>query len=68
MMVPKNKHLVSNLKNHVGWRRRTGPTRSGMNIETKTTLIKMKKKPSRVTKFGAIHSGSSFTQVFHYHL
>jgi len=43
----------------------TGPTRSGMKIFRKKTLMRMKQKPSSVTKFGASHSGKSFTKLFH---
>jgi hypothetical protein len=49
-----------------GSRRHTGPTRSGIKISTKATFITMKRKPNRVTIFGASHNGSNSTNAFHY--
>lgn len=43
----------------------TGPTRSGTYSSITTMLPRMKKKPSRVTRFGASHMGSSSTKPFH---
>lgn len=45
--------------------RLTGPTRSGMYSSSSTTFPNMKKNPSNVTRFGAIHNGRSSTKPFH---
>jgi hypothetical protein len=46
--------------------RRTGPTRSGIKMDTNDTLTRINMKPSSVTIFGASHNGSSLTKPFHY--
>lgn len=45
--------------------RLTGPTRSGIYSSSRMTFPIMKKKPSNVTRFGAIHMGRSSTKPFH---
>ncbi|KAG8163691.1 hypothetical protein KVR01_006988 [Diaporthe batatas] len=47
-------------------RRHTGPIRSGTNRASSPTLARMKKKPTSVTMFGAIHTGSRPAAQFHY--
>jgi hypothetical protein len=46
--------------------KRTGPTKSGMNITRKATFVRIKQNPISVTIFGASHNGSSSTKPFHY--
>lgn len=45
--------------------RHTGPTKSGTNKASSPTLPRMKKKPIRVTMFGASHTGRSSAAQFH---
>lgn len=47
------------------WGERTGPIRSGTNQAHKPTLPRMKKKPIKVTMFGASHTGSRLAAQFH---
>lgn len=49
-----------------GFGRLTGPTRSGTYSSKSATFPNMKKKPNKVTRFGASQSGSNSTNPFHY--
>jgi hypothetical protein len=46
--------------------RRTGPTRSGIKMDTNKTFTRINMKPSSVTILGASDNGSSLTKLFHY--
>jgi hypothetical protein len=63
MTVPAS--LISAGSSFLNYIAPTGPTRSGMYSSRSPTFPIIKKKPSNVTRFGAIHMGSSSTKPFH---